>query len=209
MFFHCRHTLSPLSQTLHCLLIINAPSWFGFVWAIVKKLIDPRTASKIEVFTNAKSGLERMNELIDNSQIPSDYGGSGPALAKAASGVSKVDSRTRTKVVDFSHLIQLSKKNPENECIFEIEAEKQLTITVYSRCKTGCKATVSRVGDSKKFFELDVVGDVDEEPYHRTIGAVKEPGSYRVKLKSLSTHGNYLVVGTSYTGLSLTSDIQS
>jgi len=201
--------MTSFPETLHCLLIINAPSWFGFVWAIVKKLIDPRTASKIEVFTNAKSGLERMNELIDSSQIPSDYGGIGPTLAKAAGGMSNVDSSRRTKVVNFNHLIQLSKKNPENECTFEIEAEKQLTITVYSRCKTGCTATVTRVGDSNIFFELDVVGDVEEEPYHRTIGAVKEPGSYRVKLKSLSTHGNYLVVGTSYTGLSLTSDIRS
>ncbi|EED86803.1 hypothetical protein THAPSDRAFT_264603, partial [Thalassiosira pseudonana CCMP1335] len=63
------------TQTLHCLLIINAPSWFGLVWSVVKKLIDARTASKIEVFTSSKSGLARMKELIDNSQIPSDLDG--------------------------------------------------------------------------------------------------------------------------------------
>ena len=41
--------MSSFPETLHCLLIINAPGWFGFVWSVVKKLIDPRTASKIEV----------------------------------------------------------------------------------------------------------------------------------------------------------------
>mmetsp|Transcript_32706 Transcript_32706/g.68793 ORF Transcript_32706/g.68793 Transcript_32706/m.68793 type:complete len:469 (-) Transcript_32706:1998-3404(-) len=35
--------MSSFPETLHCLLIINAPSWFGFVWSVVKKLIDPRT----------------------------------------------------------------------------------------------------------------------------------------------------------------------
>lgn len=41
--------MSSFPETLHCLLIINAPGWFGMVWSIIKKLIDARTASKIEV----------------------------------------------------------------------------------------------------------------------------------------------------------------
>jgi hypothetical protein len=41
--------MTSFPETLHCLLIINAPTWFGVVWSVAKKLIDPRTASKIEV----------------------------------------------------------------------------------------------------------------------------------------------------------------
>ena len=41
--------MASFPETLHCLLIINAPSWFGFIWAAIRKFIDPRTASKIEV----------------------------------------------------------------------------------------------------------------------------------------------------------------
>lgn len=41
--------MTSFPETLHCLLIINAPAWFGVVWSVAKKLIDPRTASKIEV----------------------------------------------------------------------------------------------------------------------------------------------------------------
>ena len=44
--------MSSFPETLHCLLIINAPSWFGFVWSVIKRLIDPRTAAKIEVVSS-------------------------------------------------------------------------------------------------------------------------------------------------------------
>ena len=41
--------MTSFPETLHCLLIINAPLWFGAVWSVAKKLIDPRMAAKIEV----------------------------------------------------------------------------------------------------------------------------------------------------------------
>jgi hypothetical protein len=41
--------MTSFPETLHCLIVINVPGWFGVVWSVVKKLIDPRTASKIEV----------------------------------------------------------------------------------------------------------------------------------------------------------------
>ena len=47
--------MSSFPETLHCLLIINAPGWFGMVWSIIKKLIDARTASKIEVVRSSPS----------------------------------------------------------------------------------------------------------------------------------------------------------
>ena len=183
-------------QTLHCLVLINAPSWFGLVWSVVKKLIDARTASKIEVFTNAKAGLDRMNELIDNSQIPSDYGGAGPSLAESASGVSSENPGKRNKMVAISHLLSLSKKQTEKEYNFELESGKRMTLNVYTRCKTGCAATLYRGGASVVMTEVDVVGNTDDEPYHRTIGALEGPGCFTVKLKSNSLPGNYLILGT-------------
>lgn len=41
--------MASFPETLHCLMVINVPGWFGVAWSVVKKLIDPRTASKIEV----------------------------------------------------------------------------------------------------------------------------------------------------------------
>ncbi|OEU19489.1 CRAL/TRIO domain-containing protein, partial [Fragilariopsis cylindrus CCMP1102] len=64
-------------ETLHCMLIINAPSFFSFAWKIIKKLIDPRTASRIQLFSssNEKASQQALEKLIcKQTQLPKDYG---------------------------------------------------------------------------------------------------------------------------------------
>ncbi|KAL7543248.1 hypothetical protein ACHAXR_012547 [Thalassiosira sp. AJA248-18] len=188
--------MSSFPETLHCLLIINAPSWFGFVWSLVRKLIDPRTASKIEVFTSAKAGSKRMDELIGNSQIPSCYGGMGPSLAEAASGAAGASpAGTRSKMVVLNQLLSLSKKNSEKSYNFELEDAKQLTLTIYTRCKAGATAALFRADTETLVTEIDIVGE-KEEPYSRTLGAIVGPGSFTVKIKAKSEPGSFLVLGT-------------
>jgi len=190
--------MSSFPETLHCLLIINAPGWFGFVWSVVKKLIDPRTASKIEVFTNAKQGAKRMEELIDNSQIPTDYGGNGLSLAEAASGGGSVDSSgAPSKMVVLNQLLSLGKgKHSEKSHTFELEDSKPFTLTVYTRCKVGASAALYRGADPEILVtEIDVVGDKDDVPYQRTLGAIQGPGRFTIKLKAKSVPGVFLVLG--------------
>lgn len=63
------------------MLIINAPSFFAFSWRIIKKFIDPRTASRIQLFSSKEKGLLAMEKLIDKTKnIPSDYGGGNISL---------------------------------------------------------------------------------------------------------------------------------
>jgi hypothetical protein len=194
--------MSSFPETLHCLLIINAPSWFGFIWSVVKKLIDPRTAAKIEVFTSSKAGDKRMHEIIDNSQIPSCYGGDGPSLAQAASGAGKQSSTgARSKMVVLNHLMTLTKKKSEQSYNFDLEDDKQLTLTLYTRCKAGAHVALFREGATgvdTLVTEIDVAGDKDEEPYSRTIGGIEGPGSFKVKIKGKAVTGSqhFLVLGT-------------
>mmetsp|Transcript_16115 Transcript_16115/g.29206 ORF Transcript_16115/g.29206 Transcript_16115/m.29206 type:complete len:620 (+) Transcript_16115:194-2053(+) len=188
--------MSSFPETLHCLLIINAPSWFGLIWSVVKKLIDPRTASKIEVFTNAKAGDKRMLELIDESQIPSNYGcGTGPSLAESASGGGS-DSGAKSKMVVLNELLPLTKRQPEKSHNFELEDGKELTLALYTRCKTGATASLFRAGNETPVTEIDITGDKEDEPYSRTIGAIVGPGSFTVKLKGKNEAGVFLVLGT-------------
>lgn len=187
--------MASFPETLHCLLIINAPGWFGFVWSAIRKFIDPRTASKIEVFTNAKAGSARMRELIDESQIPSDYDGSGSSLAQAAAGaVGSASSCTSPKIVAVNHLLTLTKKHNERSYDFQVEDSKQLTLTINTRCKTGATAALFR--DGTLVSQANVLGEEADVPYIRTLGAVKGPGNFKVKLKSKSDPGVYLVIGT-------------
>jgi hypothetical protein len=188
------------SKTLHCLLIINAPSWFGLVWSVAKKLIDPRTASKIEVFTDSKKSLARMNELIDQTQIPLDYGGSGPALASSAAGVptdsSDDGSVGSRKVVVLNHLIKLSKKHLHQKYQFTLEKGQHCTLKVYTRCSTRVNVTLCKGDPDRVITDIHVVRDTgeEEEPYSRTIGACSGPGNFTVKLTG-SVPGNFLILG--------------
>jgi len=190
--------MSSFPETLHCLLIINAPSWFGLIWSLVKKMIDARTASKIEVFTSAKSGDKRMQELIDKNQIPSDYGGTGPSLATAASGGAFLDDSGRggnNAMVVLNQLLSTTKRQMEKSHDFELDEGKELMLKVYTRCKSGATVVLSR-GGGEKVTEVDVIGDTDDEPYSTTIETIKGPGSFTVKVKARLEPGVFLVLGT-------------
>lgn len=65
------------------MLIINAPSFFSFAWKIIKKFIDPRTASRIQLFSssNEKMSQQALEKLIcKQTQLPKDYGGGNISL---------------------------------------------------------------------------------------------------------------------------------
>jgi hypothetical protein len=184
-------------ETLHCLLIINAPSWFGLVWSVVRKLIDARTASKIEVFTSSKKGMARMQDLIDNSQIPSDYGGTGPSLAQAASEVSAGASKPQdsSKVVVLNKVIHLRGSNQEKNKKIDLKEGQTMTVTIYTRSKKGAKAAITREGSDSPILEKDVVGKEEDRPYSTVLGDVKGPGNFEVQLKSISGSGTFLILG--------------
>ena len=65
------------------MLILNAPSFFGMAWGLIKKFIDPQTAARIKLYSNKEQGLKAMRELIDIDQIPRDYGGMNISIADA------------------------------------------------------------------------------------------------------------------------------
>jgi hypothetical protein len=132
--------------------------------------------------------------MIDASQIPSDYNGTGSSLAEAAAaGVGEGSSISGCLVV-LNQLLNLSKKNPEQSHDFELKDEKQVTLTVYTRCKEGATATLCRAGTGNQVTAI--VGVKDSEPYSITIGTITGPGSFSVKLKANSEAGVFLVLGT-------------
>mmetsp|Transcript_26398 Transcript_26398/g.42921 ORF Transcript_26398/g.42921 Transcript_26398/m.42921 type:complete len:612 (-) Transcript_26398:1278-3113(-) len=194
--------MNSFPETLHCLLIINAPSWFGLVWTVVRKVIDARTASKIEVFTSSKKGIARMQDLIDNSQIPSDYGGAGPSLAQAAAGVSAANGSngaskpqdSSSKVVVLNKVMHL-KKHQEKRKDFELKEGQTMAVTIYTRCTNGATAAIICEGSESPIIEKDVVGKDDDTPYSVVLGEVKGPGKFDVRLKSISGPGVFLILG--------------
>lgn len=59
--------------------VVNTPSFFATAWKMVKPLLDPRTAKKIQVLSNPKMTLAALRELMDDDTIPKAYGGNNDA----------------------------------------------------------------------------------------------------------------------------------
>ena len=135
-------------ETLHCMVILNAPTWFSLTWKIIKTFIDPRTARKITVYSNESKGNARLLELVDKSQIPNDFGGSAPSLTKSIRDYCRNDGRTNEYFSSFVTLRNKSDhKKAENVCT--LKSDEKLTITCYTRSVYGAAVSVLLNGTKK------------------------------------------------------------
>mmetsp|Transcript_6053 Transcript_6053/g.8579 ORF Transcript_6053/g.8579 Transcript_6053/m.8579 type:complete len:330 (+) Transcript_6053:784-1773(+) len=178
------HITTCFPETLHCLVIINAPGIFSFAWSLVKKFIDPRTASKVEIYSNAKEGKKRIAEIIETKDIPSDYDGTSPSLSTLLENVG-VDpdnaSKPRIRFTDLMHI----RKNKKSKYEFELDGKKNsngenFTLTVYTNCAMG--ATFAIYHDDSLLEEVEVSSDADGSVTEHISNVQRSP-SFRKKRK--------------------------
>ena len=65
---------SSYPESLFRMYIVNAPRIFSGIWSVVKMLLDPRTASKIEVLSTDATPARLLKD-IDSDQLPAFLGG--------------------------------------------------------------------------------------------------------------------------------------
>ena len=145
-----------------------------------------------------------MNELIDEAQIPADYGGGGPSLAQAAAGAGcSASSQPCSKLVVVNQLMTPSRKHRERTHDVNLDISGGVTFTIHTRSRSGATAALFRGETLVSQVEVvpgdDGGDDKVERPYSRTLGAVTGPGAYRVKIKGTGDGGTYLLIGTTTT----------
>jgi len=189
-------------ETMNRTLVINAPVFFSMTWKIIKGWIDPRTAGKIELISSRKSWEARMRELVDEDQLPSDYGGKGMAttetLAKEAPpGVIK----------QYHELVHL---RSSGHVTVDVPANGEIEVQVYTRSIT--EVVLSIVDENNKASVY-----VPEVPFMHTGGPgendkptsvvltkerIKGPVKARIKIESkvsrFSSAGSYMVACNVY-----------
>ncbi|GKZ00491.1 hypothetical protein MPSEU_001001600 [Mayamaea pseudoterrestris] len=63
--------------------VINVPSWFRFIWSVVKPWVDESTLQKIFILRGEAEVRNALMERIELEHIPTEYGGTGGRLGES------------------------------------------------------------------------------------------------------------------------------
>ncbi|CAB9522156.1 Phosphatidylinositol/phosphatidylcholine transfer protein [Seminavis robusta] len=128
-------------ETLHKMLIVNAPGFFAMSWGIIKKFIDPQTAARIQIFSNKNKALKALQEMVDIDEIPSDYGGNNKTIKEALMNWS-TDPLLLRQEVELLYIKRRGKAHGKQS--WELKEGERVDITVYTRSASGAKITVKK-----------------------------------------------------------------
>jgi len=147
-------------ETLHGMLVLNAPTFFTFSWRVIKNFLDARTASRIQLFSSKEKGQQALENLIDKEkEIASDYGGSNISLREALLTASS-DSKIVRQEVELIYCKRKSKAAIQKA--WNLGAGQCMEITVYTRSVSHANIFVSfngsRVKSVKSFCKFDEDG---------------------------------------------------
>ena len=173
------------------MVIINAPKFFTFFWRVIKSMLDPRTANKIDMFSNEKDGLDWLLERVDKSELLSNYGGTGLSFEDVQNESS--DSGCKRQVVKLFSLSNLSFTKDSFE--FSLAAGEMVDLTVYTRSNLGATFDATKNGKS--------IGSADVSNPNGTAGpyvvkifqGVKGPGKVRITPTARAGGDHFILSG--------------
>jgi hypothetical protein len=193
-------------ETLHCMLILNAPGFFSFSWTIIKKFLDARTAARIQVFSSEEKGLQALRALIGSAQIPRDYGGGNISIQQAFAKQAADPSLLRQEV----ELVHVKKgKTTLSKHTWKLQQGEVMTINVYTRSVSGACVIAYLNGQALATAEaVCSLNDEDDEavplPICVRLANIKHPGMVSMEVQDLDnaprhhrgmSRGYFLIVG--------------
>jgi hypothetical protein len=128
------------------MLIINAPGFFSMFWGLLKKFIDPRTAQRIQVFSNSAKGLAALRKLVEEKEIPVDYGGTNKSL-KDAFVEEASDPLLKRQDIELVYVKRRGVVSLPND--ISLNPDECMEIRVYTRSSSSANVTVTFGG---KFY---------------------------------------------------------
>ncbi len=175
-------------ETMNKMVIVNAPRFFSATWSIIKGFVDVRTASKVELFSSLTAAGKKLREIIDENDLPSDYGGKAEStkvlLAKEAClhDEKMVSLKTEVMYVRSSQSFKFALKEDEEADIF-----------VHTRATDGATfkvvdgGTKADLAPPQKVRHTGGVGDnVSPTKVHMTAAGRIGSGKREVKVKAES-----------------------
>jgi hypothetical protein len=173
-------------ETMNKMVIINAPSFFSLSWKIIKGFLDVRTANKIEVISSRKAWEKTLKDLVDEEQLPSDYGGKGESTVLAMAREASAEGDVKRRVMHLLHVRSTGHYD------FSLEEGETAEVVICTRYLPGAKFDVVHADKKDGVAVVSGVavkhagtGDDKEAPTNASITKdVKGPGKFRVKASS-------------------------
>jgi len=174
-------------EILNKTVVVNAPGFFSFIWRMVKVFLHPRTARKVEIYSDADKGNRRVKELIDTENVPSDYGGQGFSFDEIAQQQYCGEGRRQV------HQLLKTSKNKKAEWNFTLNAKEHASVTVYTRSSAGADFTIS--SENKKVAQCSVERSGKSGSYSKEIvSKIEGAGPFHVKGQPNSKGPDYFLV---------------
>lgn len=194
------------------MLVLNAPTIFSLFWKGVKRFIDERTASRIQLFNTKEKGQKALEMLVDKkTQIPFDYGGGNISLEEAFLNESN-DPEIVKQHVELIYCRRKGKKGLKQT--WNLKADEKIEISVYTRSVSKASievilnGSVIKSSDAQCSFVEEATGSETTTPHPRktlVMTSLTGPGEVMVEAKDLDTpvskmhyscsRGYFLVVG--------------
>jgi hypothetical protein len=113
---------------------------------LIKKFDDPRIARRIKAFSSGPKGLQALKDLVDLSEIPPNYGGTGHSIADALLEQG-YDPNVNRQNLQLVHV----KKKHSASCSVELTAGEAVVVCVCMRSSLDeAFFTVTRDGEIVK-----------------------------------------------------------
>ena len=190
-------------ETLHRMLIINAPAFFTMTWKVVKNWVDIRTSNKVELYgKNSAIWKARLQQLVDPHNLPQDYAGTNISVDDFI--LQQTNNSTLT--AQLPHLMRL--RGHSTVCrTFTLKLQEFFNVSVFTRSlNPAILHIVYCNGTNKKLLSQQIrhngEGKEEEESPTRLDLTLPSssclPGTYKIILESRSNHlfqtNNFFVV---------------
>ncbi|KAL3937725.1 MAG: hypothetical protein SGARI_002007 [Bacillariaceae sp.] len=180
-------------ETMNRSVMMNVPTAFTLVWAVVKLFLDPRTLKKIGFFSWESSAKKDLLQFVDSGELLSDFGGTARSFDETLEKRQAESGECARYIVQC---IATGTRNPN--FTFDLKkGEKVAAVDVYSKGDTGAKVSV-KTKDGKTVVEPTLVKRPDSSADAHYSACLDEskfepgPGSFVVEADGVAKE-HYLV----------------
>jgi len=190
-------------ETMNKTVIVNAPRFFSMTWGLIKGWLDQRTVNKIELFSNSSAAQKKLKEIIDEDQIPSDYGGT-------AEDTKTTEKRVASEECGVKYLwTNLLSVRSSASCNLNIQNDEEVDFHVYTKSTSGATLTLSDASNRStlmtpkeglKVARKEGSDEPNSEHLTKILGRISGPKNVKIKAvgEGMFSTDFFLIVGKVY-----------